>query len=120
MTKSQEIRNGIQEKFKNGTTKLADRVCYGYTKSPDGHLIISEQEASVVRWIFERYLEGDSLGKIAKGLETRNIPSPTGKKKWNSEAINKLLSKDSIHLRKHFQWKCPVKRVNGIITQSIG
>lgn len=35
--------------------------------------------ATIVRWIFERYLIGDSLGKIAAGLEAQGIPSPTGK-----------------------------------------
>ena len=48
--------------------------------------------AKVVRWMFEQYLAGDSLGKIASGLEQQGIPSPTGRPKWNREAINKLLS----------------------------
>ena len=53
---------------------------------------MNPEEAKVVRWIFERYLAGDSLGKIASGLEQQGIPSPTGRPKWNREAINKLLS----------------------------
>ncbi|WP_300586167.1 recombinase family protein, partial [uncultured Oscillibacter sp.] len=44
--------------------------------------------------IFERYLAGDSLGKIAAGLERQGIPSPTGKPRWNREAIDKLLSNE--------------------------
>lgn len=47
-----------------------------------------------MRWIFERYLAGDSLGKIAAGLEKQGIPSPTGKPRWNREAIDKLLSNE--------------------------
>ena len=35
-----------------------------------------------------------SLGKIAAGLEWQGIPSPTGKPKWNREAIDKLLSNE--------------------------
>lgn len=45
-------------------------------------------------WIFERYLAGDSLGKIAARLEKQGIPSPTGRPKWNREAIDKLLSNE--------------------------
>ena len=45
-------------------------------------------------WIFERYLAGDSLGKIAAGLEQQGILSPTGRPKWNREAIDKLLSNE--------------------------
>ena len=50
--------------------------------------------ALMVNWIFERYLAGDSLGKIAAGLERQGIPSPTGRPKWNREAIDKLLSNE--------------------------
>ena len=42
--------------------------------------------------MFEQYATGKSLGKIADGLARRGIPSPTGKPKWNREAIDKLLS----------------------------
>ena len=34
-----------------------------------GELIINKTEIKAVRWIFERYLVGDSLGKIAAGLQ---------------------------------------------------
>ena len=73
---------------------MAKRKCYGYTVGFDGKLVINSDEAQVVRWIFERYLAGDSLGKIASGLEQQGIPSPTGKSKWNREAIDKLLSNE--------------------------
>ncbi|MCI8657145.1 MAG: hypothetical protein HFF72_06875, partial [Oscillospiraceae bacterium] len=33
------------------------------------------------------YIAGDSLGKIAAGLEQQGIPSPTGRAKWNREAM---------------------------------
>ena len=56
---------------------------------------ISPDEATVVRWIFERYLDGDSLGRIASGLEKQGILSPpTGKPRWNREAIDKLHSNE--------------------------
>ena len=51
-------------------------------------------KAQVVHWIFEQYLAGDSLGKIAAGLEQQGILSPTGRPKWNREAIDKLLSNE--------------------------
>ena len=73
---------------------MARRKCYGYTVGSNGKLMINSDEAQVVCWIFERYLAGDSLGKIASGLERQGIPSPTGKSKWNREAIDKLLSNE--------------------------
>ncbi|WP_300821196.1 recombinase family protein, partial [uncultured Oscillibacter sp.] len=73
---------------------MAKRKCYGYEVNSDGELEINPDEAKVVSWIFERYLAGDSLGKIAAGLERQGIPSPTGRPKWNREAIDKLLSNE--------------------------
>ncbi len=59
-----------------------------------GKRAINETEAKIVRWIFDRYLIGDSLGKIAAGLERQGVLSPTGKSKWNREKISKLLSNE--------------------------
>jgi len=73
---------------------MAARKCYWYDSSSDGKLMINLAEAAVVAWIFQWYLAGDNLGKIAVGLEKQNIASPTGKPKWNREAIDKLLSNE--------------------------
>ncbi len=92
--KSESIRTGLRKGFQDGTSKMAQRKCYGYDVGPDGALVVNLTEAIVVRWIFDRYLSGDSLGKIAAGLEEQGIPSPTGRPKWNREAINKLISNE--------------------------
>ena len=92
--KSESIRAGLRRGFQDGTSKMAQRKCYGYNIGANGELVINPDEAAVVRWIFDRYLNGDSLGKIATGLEEQGIPSPTGKPKWNREALNKLLSNE--------------------------
>lgn len=92
--KSESIRAGLRRGFQDGTSKLAQRRSYGYDTGPNGELIINSDETSIVRWIFERYLSGDSFGKISKALEIRGISSPTGKPKWNREAIDKLLSNE--------------------------
>ena len=73
---------------------MANRNCYGCDTTFSGELIINEAEAKVVRWIFESYLAGDSLGRIATRLQKQNIPSHSGKPKWNREAISKLLSNE--------------------------
>ena len=92
--KSEAIKNGLRKGFQDGSSKMAKRKCYGYEVGSDGELAVNPSEAKVVRWIFGRYLAGDSLGKIAVGLEKQGILSPTGKPKWNREAIDKLLSNE--------------------------
>ena len=91
---SEAIKNGLRKGFQDSSSKMAKRKCYGYTINSDGELEINPDEAKVVNWIFERYLAGDSLGKIAAGLEKQGILSPTGKPRWNREAIDKLLSNE--------------------------
>ena len=92
--KSETIKAGLRKGFQDGSSKMAHRKCYGYEVGPDGELTVNPDEAQVVCWIFEQYLSGNSLGKIAAGLEQQGILSPTGKAKWNREAIDKLLSNE--------------------------
>lgn len=92
--KSEAIKAGLRKGFQDGSSKMAHRKCYGYDTGPDGNLTANPDEAQVVCWIFEQYLSGSSLGKIAAGLEQQGILSPTGRPKWNREAIDKLLSNE--------------------------
>ena len=92
--KSEAIKAGLRNGFQDGSSKMARRKCYGYKVGPDGELAVNPDEAQVVCWIFEQYLAGNSLGKIAAGLERQGIPSPTGRPRWNREAIDKLLSNE--------------------------
>ena len=92
--KSESIKAGLRKSFQDGSSKMARRRCYGYQTAPDGTLVIDPQEAEIVIWIFQQYKAGKSLGKIAVGLEKQGILSPSGKTKWNREAIDKLLSNE--------------------------
>ena len=92
--KSESIRVGLRKGFQSGTSKLSQRKCYGYDVGPDGELTINPDEAAIVRWIFDQYLNGSSLGTIAADLKEKGVLSPAGKPKWNREALNKLLSNE--------------------------
>lgn len=62
------------------------RIPYGYQIENDG-LIICQEKAEVVRVIFDYYLSGASLGKVADMLSEKRIPFPTGKERWTRAAI---------------------------------
>lgn len=78
LEKSTIIKSSLRKGFRDGSSKMARRRYYGYSTASDGHLVIDPTEAETVSWIFQRYLDGDSLGKIAAGLEKQGILSPTG------------------------------------------
>lgn len=68
------------------------RIPYGFNLTSIGTLEIKENEAEIVRLIFDYYLAGASLGKVVDLLYKRQIPSPTGKAKWTRAAVDHILS----------------------------
>lgn len=94
MARSRNTKWGIEARIAAGTSKLSERVCYGYKKDNNGKLTIDENTVENVKLIFDLYLNGYSLSGIAKELKTREILSPTGKEYWTSTAIDKILANE--------------------------
>ena len=67
------------------------KLPYGYVLVGE-EVAIHEENANVVRSIFEYYLAGASLGKIVDMLFVKGVSSPTGKSKWTRAAVDKLLA----------------------------
>lgn len=65
-------------------------IPYGFVQKRDG-IFVEPQQAEVVKEIFQRYLNGDSLGGIADFLFEQGILSPTGQERWTRPTISKLL-----------------------------
>lgn len=93
-SRSDNIKWGNKQRAANGTSKLYDRKCYGYTNDKDGKLIIVEEEAKVVKLIFDWYLQGDSIGVITKKLKQQCIKTSTGKDNWSKRTLDTMLSND--------------------------
>lgn len=56
-------------------------------------LIIDEEQAKVVRAIFDWYLEGLSIVGIIERLKSKGIKSPKGKDSWSKRAIESTLTR---------------------------
>jgi site-specific DNA recombinase len=78
---SEAIKWGLRRGFETCESKLYTRKCFGHRHNEQGELIINEEQAIVVRMIFELYLKGYSVDMIMKELGRNNIKSPTGKEK---------------------------------------
>lgn len=94
MTKSKQIRAGLQKSFRSGSSAKASTACYGYRLTSSGELVVYPTEAVIVFYIFERFEAGDSYGKISAALADMEIVSPTGKAIWSRETISKLLANE--------------------------
>lgn len=65
---------------------------YGFMQTPDNRIIVDPQKANIVRSIYQQYLSGMSLGRIADFLFEQQIPSPKGKNRWTQPVLSNILS----------------------------
>ena len=74
---SKKLKIARRQQVENGKC-IFPKPPYGYWKSETqkGLLIIDENTAPVVKFIFNRYVQGDSAYRIAQELNKRDIPSP--------------------------------------------
>lgn len=67
---------------------------FGYRLVDGKNLVIAEDEANIVRWIFDRYLDGYSTTWIADELTKRGRPSMLGNEKWQPRTIQKIITNE--------------------------
>ena len=89
----------IQKRLEDGTSEYYTRECYGYRKNEVGQLEICEEEAAVVRKVFDLYLAGASVVMIRKYLAAEGIKTAKGKDIWSKLAIEKNARKRKIYRR---------------------
>ncbi len=86
------------------------KVPYGYRRVPrdaksPAHLEVFEPEAVVVRRIFDEYVAGGrSIRQIVRGLNTDQIPTPTGKTVWWHSTLCRPLICGSVDQLGCFRW----------------
>ena len=89
---SQNMRWSVQKRMRNGTYKIS-RPPFGFD-IVDNELIINEAQASIVSQIFECYVSGCGLQKIADILNENNIPSSQKQKRWTADIVRYLLTNE--------------------------
>lgn len=67
-------------------------ILYGFEKMPDGIVRMIALQIKVVQRIYQRYIDGASLGVITAELETDQVVAPSGHLKWSRSVIDKILS----------------------------
>ena len=74
---SKKIKSSLKAKQKEGKW-VGGRTPFGYDIDPNNknHLVINEEQASIVKKIFSMSLEGLSYFKIAKKLTEENVKTP--------------------------------------------
>jgi len=118
---SENRRWGIRRHFQEGEFVGWTRI-YGY-ECCDGDFRVIPEEAEVVKGIFNAYLAGKGVNRIAQELNQRGIPTVNGRK-WSVPTLRYMLSNEKyigdLLLQKSYisDFRTKLKRVNrGVLPQ---
>lgn len=109
---AQMFRENLREEVIKGMTKRAEKGLhnvtvnlYGYQRDENGQLIIVEEEAKWVKWIFEQYIAGKGTTMIAKELNKLNIRRNQGAR-WDQHKA--MMTITNLHYTGMVHWKVAV------------
>ena len=92
--KSAAITWSVIERFRNGIPILSTTYLLGYDKDRFGKMVIVEEEAEVVRYIYNSFINGQTTREIADSLTQGHIPSVKGNEKWNVGTVRNILKNE--------------------------
>ena len=90
---SGNVKWGIHKRMRNGTYAVRFDML-GYRKGDDGQPYIVHEEAEIVRALFNRFLDGATMGQLKDFLESQKILTRQGKEEWSASVIRKMLSNE--------------------------
>ncbi|NQI34954.1 recombinase family protein [Streptococcus suis] len=88
---SENVTWGLRKQFAEGKVHFPYTNVLGFKAGEDGAIVVDQDEAKTVRYIFQQALIGKSPYHIAKDLTEQGIPSPSGKSHWNATTIKRML-----------------------------
>ena len=92
----ERLERGKRSKAGHGLAVGAGRIAYGYRYS-DGHLIIMQEEARVVRLIFDWYTSPEevSIREIARRLTALAFKTHQGNTHWRTGTVSLILANET-------------------------
>lgn len=91
---SENVKWGIRKRFQEGKVKINTKRFLGYEKNSDGDLIIVDEEAHLIRKIFNLYVAGKSYKEICDIFTERGYINATGKIAWTGSTIKNILENE--------------------------
>ena len=113
---SKNVTVGITHKMMDGTYRYS-KVGYGFRKEGE-KIVINEEEAKYVRWMFQMCIQGMTIYEIRDELIKAGARKADGTTDWKESAVkfiikNRMYTGDVI-LRKTYSEGFPFKRKNNI------
>lgn len=91
---SENTKWGIQKRFQQGIVHMPTTYFLGYDTDEDGNIVIDEDQAKVVRRIFQEFLNGKGTSLIAKALMADGVLTARGNPTWTSDSVYKILKNE--------------------------
>jgi len=91
---SENVTWGQRKRFADGKVSMPYKRFLGYDKGEDGTPVINEEEAGIVKLIYQLFLEGKTPAGICRYLDKQGILTPSGKQKWSQTTVNSILSNE--------------------------
>ena len=91
---SANVKWGIRQAMKEGKVHINFNRLFGYYVKEDGSPGIDPDKAENVRYIYDRYLAGDSLREIKQKLESAGVLAPNGSERWDFTEIRRILTNE--------------------------
>ena len=93
---------GYQKRMESGKFNTC-KAPYGF-RLQNGQLVIEENEASVVRQIFDMFLNGNSREEIADALRAANLPTRKDVEMWAGSTVYHILRNKRYQSMYALQW----------------
>lgn len=87
---SANISWAIRKRMENGTQKIPTSCLLGYSSDEDGNLVIVEEEAEIVKYIYKAFIKGDHLNTIASRLNKKGKTTVMGND-WTGYSVRNIL-----------------------------
>ena len=91
---SENVRWGHRRSMEAGKVSLPWSHFLGYKKGANGLPEIIEEQAVIIREMYRRFLNGETLKGIADSLTNQGIKTPTGKDIWSVETVRHILTNE--------------------------
>lgn len=88
---------GLRQSMKEGKVSFQYKKLLDYRRGVDGKPEIVPEEAATVRRIYNRYLEGASLGDIKKELDADGVPTAEAVQGWSYQVIHNILTNEKYY-----------------------
>lgn len=94
---SKKTKRRVQKSFQQGKVHCPTTYFLGYDTDETGEMVIDEEQAKIVKRIFNEFLDGKGTQTIANGLTEDKIKTARGNTSWTGNAVYKMIKQEKYY-----------------------